>query len=57
MEIPEVVNDYVDAFAHVDVDGCASAFAPDGIYADPGTGGSLSGLPPVASCESSPARQ
>ena len=43
MEIPEVVSDYVDAFAHADADRCASAFAPDGTYADAGTGGPLSG--------------
>jgi ketosteroid isomerase-like protein len=35
MEIPEAVNDYVDALARADVDACASAFAPDGIYTDP----------------------
>ena len=33
----------MDAFAHGDVDGCASAFAPDGTYSDPGTAGPLSG--------------
>lgn len=43
MEIPEAVHDYVDAFARADVDGCASAFAPDGTYSDPGTAGPLSG--------------
>lgn len=43
MEIPEVVNEYVDAFAHADVDGCAGAFALDGTYTDPGTRGPLSG--------------
>lgn len=43
MEIPQVVHDYVDAFARADVDGCARAFAADGTYSDPGTGGPLSG--------------
>ena len=43
MEIPEAVHDYVDAFARADVDGCASASAPDGTYSDPGTAGPLSG--------------
>ena len=43
MEIPQVVHDYVDAFAHADVDRCADTFAADGTYTDPGTGGPLSG--------------
>lgn len=43
MEIPEVVTSYVDAFARVDVDAYADAFAPDGSYSDPGTAGPLSG--------------
>jgi len=43
MEIPQVVHDYVDAFARADVDGCVGAFAADGTYSDPGTGGPLSG--------------
>jgi steroid delta-isomerase-like uncharacterized protein len=43
MEIPEAVKDYVDAFARADVDGCLSAFGPDGTYSDPGTTGPLSG--------------
>jgi hypothetical protein len=43
MDSLKVVQDYVDAFAHGDVDACADAFAPDGSYRDPGTTGALSG--------------
>lgn len=43
MEIPQVVHDYVDAFARADVAGCAGVFMADGTYSDPGTGVPLSG--------------
>lgn len=43
MSVPRSVQTYVDAFSGGDPVGCAATFAPDGIYADPGTPEPLTG--------------
>lgn len=43
MEIPQIVNTYIDTFSRQDVDAWLATFVPDGTYSSPSTAQPLSG--------------